>query len=146
MKRLLIVMFSITAMIANAQTAEKWKICFNKQVLYSGNAEQTETVIVVDAGLLKKDPNGVITISYVQPTPNKNWKRTFYINDEADQLVHSVELKTQIGKVSFSALPIKQMANAKKPVFIYTTSIPKNPEKAAVVRVRRILLCRIDWK
>jgi hypothetical protein len=77
--------------------------------------------------------------------PDKGWKRTFYISDSNDENLKTAEINTQAGSVSFNASVIKDLMNKKQPVFIYTTSLPKNKELAARIRVRRVLLCKIEW-
>jgi hypothetical protein len=49
------------------------------------------------------------------------------------------------GKQPFKAALLAGYAKTKKPIHIYTTLLPSDPQKAAVIRVRRILLCTIEW-
>ena len=69
----------------------------------------------------------------------------FYINDGDDKNYRTIEVNKQSGRITVNAAVLQKLMNKRKPVLIYTTSLPKDPSKAALVRVRRILLCTIEW-
>jgi hypothetical protein len=143
-KHLLIIVALLSASFTNTAAIDTWQIFINKQVIFKGNAEMEETAVAIKIKTLK--PQDCLIIKYFIDNPNPNWKRTFYINDSNDISVKTVEINKQSGSVSVNASVFKQLMDKKQPVFIYTTSLPKDPQKAAAVRVRRILLCKINWK
>ena len=127
----------------NATAIDSWRIFYNKQVIFKGNAEMENPVVRFKTRQLKKTDHFVI--SYKIDNPDVNWQRTFYINDTNEVNIKTIDLNKQSGSVSVNASVLKEMMNKKRPVMIYTTSLPKDPSKAATVRVRRILLCKIEW-
>lgn len=144
MRRLLIVLLSVLVVtFLKAQPTDKWQICFNKQSIFNGNSDQINRVAFLKLTSLKK--KDCITIRYETGNADTGWKRTFFINDSADREIKKLELNKQSGSVSVNATVLKAMLDKKLPVFIYTTSLPKDPAKAAVIRIRRLLLCKLDW-
>ncbi len=129
-----------------AQTGSTWKLCFNGKEIIKGNVEQADELKTIDASAILKHPTKNFTIYYNQADVTTGWNRTFFINDENDQVLHTITMTSQSGSVSFPATYLSKSASSKKPVFLYTTSLPKDKKKAAVVRVRRILLSKIEWK
>jgi hypothetical protein len=126
-----------------ADAKDSWQILINKQVIFKGNSDDESPTVSVKVRVLKK--TDCIAINYNMDDPDKGWKRTFYISDSNDENLKTAEINTQAGSVSFNASVIKDLMNKKQPVFIYTTSLPKNKELAARIRVRRVLLCKIEW-
>ena len=116
---------------------------FNKKLLVKGQPGQEEMQVSLKAVRIKK--TDCFTIKYGTDNSNKRWNRTFYINDTADRTIKTVRINRQRGTVTFNASALKDMVNKRQPLIIYTTSLPKDPAKAATVRVRRIILCRIKW-
>jgi hypothetical protein len=141
---LLIIAAFFLLSFANRSAIDTWQILINKQVIFKGNAEMEESAVTIKNKTLK--PTDRVIIKYNIDNPDPNWKRTFYINDSNDISIKTIELNKQSGAVSVNASAFKKLMDKKQPVFIYTTSLPKDPQKAAAVRVRRILLCKINWK
>jgi hypothetical protein len=78
--------------------------------------------------------------------PEEGWNRTIYLNDAKDNVIKQYELKNQVGTVSIPVKILQQIARKKQAIHIYTMSLPKDPNLAAVVRVRRVLLGKIQWQ
>ena len=146
MKFLLVLLLITTSMQGYSQTTESWKINLNKAVIFKGNLETNNPVVEVNANEILKLPKAIFTIDYRQPSADKAWKRTFFINNSADETLHSIEMNSQNGRINFPAAYVINLVKAHQPVFIYSSTIPKDVNKAAVVRVRRILLCKLVWK
>ncbi len=89
---------------------------------------------------------GMITIMYQTKAPEDNWNRTFTLNDEGEKTAKRFEMNKQSGSVSFRVSDLKKAAVSNKALFLYTISLPNDPAMAATVRVRRFLLCKIQWK
>jgi hypothetical protein len=144
MKKLLLTIFSIfTLAAANAQT-DSWQILFNQKIVFKGNADKPDGELLIKTPWLKSTDK--ITIKYTSATADDSWKRTFYINDSSDNNILTIPLSKQTGAISVSAGKLSQLMKSKQPLFIYTIATPKNKALAASVRVRRILLCKIEWK
>jgi hypothetical protein len=144
MKKLLLIIFSIFALATvNAQT-DNWQIFFNTKAVLKGNSDKADAELVIKTSALRSTDK--IVIKYTSATADDKWKRTFYITDSADNNILTIPSSKQTGSISVTAGKLTQYMKHKQPVFIYTTSIPKDKAMAASVRVRRMLLCKIEWK
>jgi hypothetical protein len=144
MKKLLLIIFSIfTLATVNAQT-DSWQIFFNTKAVLKGNSDKADAELVIKTSALRTTDK--IVIKYTSATADDKWKRTFYITDSADNNILTIPSSKQTGSISVTAGKLTQYMKHKQPVFIYTTSIPKDKAMAASVRVRRMLLCKIEWK
>jgi hypothetical protein len=76
----------------------------------------------------------------------KDWQRSFMIFDEAGVEI----LKLQRGPTHrYNQVVLKDIFSKlqKDKVYeLYTVALPKDPKKAALVRVRRVLICKIRVK
>jgi hypothetical protein len=131
-------------MAAQAQPETNWQVLLNKTLLLRATAQTADPVLKIPI----KSLNGkkMITIKYNTAEGNSDWNRTFNINDEGENNIKELKLPRQSGMVSFDARILKKYADKGKPLFIYTISLPKDPEQAAVVRVRRTLVAKIVWQ
>jgi hypothetical protein len=144
MKRLLIFLLSFLVLsFSKAQSPDNWQILLNKRSIFKGNSDRSNPATIVKTKSLKM--SDCLTIRYNTDNADIGWKRTFYVNDSVDQNIKTLHLNKQSGCVSFKVSALKEMIDKKRPVFIFTTSLPRDPSKAAVVRIRRVLLCKIDW-
>lgn len=142
-KVFLLVCFLLSLLVGNAQTGENWQIFYNKKQVFKGTPEME-----VSAAKLKKvrlKNSDIITIKYNTENLSKGWRRTFYINDSTDQNIKTIEMNEQSGSISVTASAINDLINKKTAKYIYTMSLPKDKALAARIRVRRVLLCKIDW-
>ena len=122
---------------------DHWEVLFNNKVVFRGSDEQEDNTLQFKTTNFKK--TDCFTIKYMAENAQNSWNRTFYINGKEDNNIKTMVVSKQSGKISVSASLLSEMMNKKAPVFIYTTSLPTNPAKAAAVRVRRILLCKLEW-
>jgi hypothetical protein len=129
--------------IVKAQAPDKWQIFFNKQLIFNGNSDQPNSTGNLKISSIRKTDK--ITISYFMDSADDDWKRSFLVNDETERNILTIDLNKQAGSASFNAIPLKPLKDKKKPFFIYTISLPKDPGLAARVRVKRVLLCKIEW-
>jgi hypothetical protein len=126
-----------------AEPTETWQILFNNKVIFKGNSDQTDPSASLKVSSFKATDK--ITIKYFMSNADNTWKRTFLINDESEKNFVTLGLNKQTGSASFNAAKLKELVEKKKPFYIYTVSVPKNPSLAATVRVRRVLLCKVEW-
>jgi hypothetical protein len=141
---LLIISLSTIVSTAHAQTGDSWKIFLNKTLLIQTPVEANEPIIrIAKASTRTKN---TISIQYKSGDTESDFKRSFYINDASEKTIKKVDLKGIDGTITINSMDLKAAAAAGKPLFIYTMAIPKDPALAAAVRVRRFLLCKIEWK
>lgn len=148
MKKYILLLFSILALYmtdATAQNADSWMIKLNKDVLIRTPVETSEPVIYLSKSAVLKSKS-IFSIEYTSSDPQKDWNRIFSFKQENEQSLKEVKTKNQSGSISFDAKDLQKAAKANQPVFLYTMSLPNDPEMAAMVRVRRFLLCKIQWK
>ena len=142
-KPLLILLCSLLFAVANADATDTWQILINKQIICKGNSDQENTVATIKKRALTSGDN--LVIKYSMDNGDKTCTRTFYISDSSDHNLATAKINQQTGSVTIKAEIIKRIMEKKQPFFIYTTSLPKDKGLAARIRVRRVLLCRIDW-
>ena len=133
----------ITVTLLSAKANDSCKILFNKQVIFKGSVEEgAADAFIKVKRLTAKD---CITIRYYSENTSKGWQRTFYINGPEESNLKTITIGKQSGAVSVKASVLNEMKEKKLPVFIYTTSLPTDKAMAARVRVRRMLICKIEW-
>lgn len=147
MNKIFTLTFAILTFIissASAQSGDSWKILLNKKLLLQTPVESNNASVRIDKSA--SQTKNMISIQYKSADTESDFKRIFYINDAQEKTIKKIELKNNDGTAAFDLRELKAMAASKKPLFIYTTAIPKDPSMAAAVRVRRFLLCKIEWK
>jgi len=147
LKYLLLIPLLIPGFATSALAGQRpcWLVGFNNKELFKGFEVKQSLVLRMQSTLVSSNPAAIFTIEYKDAAADKNWRRTYYITDQNDQTIHTITMQQPTGKRPFKAALLVGYAKAKKPVYVYTTLLPKDPQKAAVVRVRRILLCTIEW-
>lgn len=143
MKKIILLLFCFFALAAlKAGASDNWRITFNNKVIFKGSDNQMNPLAILKRTKVRK--SDCLLIQYNTQDADKRWKRIFYINDSSEQSIKTIDLDEQNGSVSVDASVLQEMTK-KSPVFIYTVSLPKDPALAAAIRVRRILLCKIEW-
>jgi len=144
MKRIAIVISLLLMLsLTEVNAMDHWEILFNKKVILKGTSNQEDQTLHFKPRTFKSTDR--FTLKYISEGSEAGWNRTFYLIDTKDENLKTVKIDKQSGELSAKASAVAELINKKKPVFIYTTSLPKDPNKAATVRVRRILLCKIEW-
>lgn len=121
---------------------DTWKIYHNKKLLL-GTSEESETKNILAIPFTDFDKAGELIVIYEEGNPDKEWKRTIAIVDENDK---SLFEKAEINKIQVSNADLKKLADGKTKLKIYTWALPKDPAKAALVRIRRVHLCTITLR
>ena len=75
----------------------------------------------------------------------KDWKRSFEIFDSTDKSLLKIPAANQLS-YQVSVKQLRSLLKRGSVYSIYTMAVPKDPKVAATVRVRRILVCRINVK
>lgn len=126
-----------------ATSSDSCYITINKQLIYSGVIDEPKaTVYLKSSGINKRD---CFSIQYVMEEPDNFWDRTIYLSDLLDNNIQTLPIPEQSGCVNVKASAFWKMIANKEAVFIYAVSIPKDREVAARVRVKRRMLCKIEW-
>jgi hypothetical protein len=75
----------------------------------------------------------------------KNWNRSFMIVDQEDkEVIKFPKSGKSEYKISVSHVLSKLQKNKHYP--LYTVALPADPAKASVIRVRRVLVCKLRVK
>lgn len=74
---------------------------------------------------------------------SKQWKRSYIIYDEQDNEILKLNASKKVNTQQVAIKELLKKLEAGKKYFLYTMATPSNPKLAAVVRVRRILLCAV---
>jgi hypothetical protein len=141
MKRILLVTSLIIASITSfsqfgTMKENSWKVKWNKKLVLSANGENEarNAITIAKADLSKKC---FLEIQFKEADSEKanGWKRTFLIMDENDNELARIEKGSTI---TVKAADLKKHFKGRNCLRIFSISLPKDPELAARVRVRRI--------
>jgi DNA segregation ATPase FtsK/SpoIIIE-like protein len=141
-----IISLALSWLFSQSQTEvikeDSWKIKWNKKVLLEAHQsnEKTNTKKIKKTELSKKYS---LEVAYKEsdPAKEKEWNRSFmFVGDNDNELLR----KDSTRKVSITAAELKKLFANQKKIRIYTIAIPTDPDLAARVRVRRVLLCTLE--
>lgn len=126
-----------TSVIAQNDT---WKVSQNGKVRLSASEENEKNRVEIKAVELNK--KGVLSVAFKEGTPQADWQREIMIFDPSDN-----ELKRGKGSLlKIQNADLKKLFGKSKTLMVYTMSLPKDPNLAATVRVRRVHLCTLVLK
>jgi hypothetical protein len=140
-KYFLILLFTLGTFMAQAQTG--WTVSYQKKALLKNAAEdKTKNVVNIKTSTLKST-----ALLQLQPVDADT---AFNITIEAEAVneeftgLKSWEYKGKA--VSISGAELKTLFTGRKKLAFYYTAIPKDPNLAAVVRVRKVHICTVNLK
>ena len=142
MKKILLSILFITAAIYLNAQSDSWKVYHNKKLLIS-TSEESEAKNTRSINKSDLDKIGELIVLYEEGLIDKEWKRSIAILDKKDSILFE---KAEINKIQVSNADLKKMLKGKTTIKIYTWAIPKDPAKAAVIRIRRVHLCTLELK
>jgi hypothetical protein len=126
---------------------DHWTLSLNKKILFAGNEEIADAARSINIFPAKKDfAKGTFKIAYLKVKPDDTWKRSLMIYDQNDRLLAEQQYDADTGVWNIAIADFKKYIAGQKKISVYTTAIPKDPNMAAMVRVRRILLCTVNVK
>ena len=143
---LLLLLISVTHMV-KAQLPWKVKLG-SKYVLQTTDEDTEKNVLVLTSS--KIGTKNSLTLSYKIPADEKDWVRTVMFDDMNGSTIAenpSITIaKKGTSTVSYfiTNKQLKQILKKYKKLTVYFTSIPSDPEKAAMVRVRKVHICTIS--
>ena len=120
--------------------SDSWKIYHNKKLLLT-TSEESESKNVVTIKFADLQKAGQLSIMFVDRILNKDWRRNIAILDEKDSTLYE---QMGVHGVRIANSRLKKMSAGKTRIKIYTWSLPKDPNKAALVRIRRVHLCTLE--
>ncbi|HEY2727418.1 MAG TPA: hypothetical protein VGI61_09620 [Parafilimonas sp.] len=140
MKYILIAFFAVIATKTFSQ-ATKITISANNTTLHiSLDSENENNLFLIHSNQFgDKD---FLTIKVDSEAADKEWKRNFFIYDSANNAIKDFVLmndKTYCLKLN----ELKKILVREKEYFIYTSVIPKDPQKAMLIKVAKQLVCKI---
>lgn len=140
-KTALIFFLSIFSFMVEAQ--EGWTVCYQKKTLLKNAAEDAQkNVVSIKKSTLKNSV--VLELSPV------NADTAFRITVEAEAVgeeftgLKSWEYDGK--KISIAGKELKELFTNRKKLAFFFTAIPKDPNLAAVVRVRKVHICTVYLK
>jgi hypothetical protein len=145
-KILFFILFITTAHLTRAQVTS-WTVRLGDKVIASFEGEDKEKNVVkltIEQILKKKR----FSVGYITPRDEKEWIRTFMINDSTGSgisIPKTSPAKWRGKDVRFTTQSndLAAALSQHKKIMIYFTSIPSDPAKAALVRVRPVHICTI---
>ncbi len=108
------------------------------------NGTNTTPVEKMGEQVVPVDISKTIAISYKIAVPDKEMNRSVILFDEKDNEVARKELGNDAGTTTFSTKELATFFNGRTMLFVYTVAIPKDPAKAALVRVMRVKVCTLE--
>jgi hypothetical protein len=125
-------------MSISAHAQQGWKLQLDTRVLLHAT-EENEEKNIVKLKLTDVKKAKQLLLHYNKAEENKDWVRTIALYDEGDKV-----LATMKGKKFFiSTAVLQKHFKSAGTLKLFTTSIPKDPQLAARIRVRRVHLCTL---
>src|SRR5690606_28605934 len=90
----------------------------------------------------RQEDTPLLEIAYTESPPKKDWKRSIMIFGESNNELKRFDTSNVV--IGFDELTERIGEN--ELTKLYTLSLPTEPELAAMVRVRRVLLGTIDFR
>lgn len=136
MKILLVVLLTFSK--AHIRAQDNWTVTHLKKELLQASTEDTAANrVVLKYGDLKKW--GALQLTYQEIPQRAGWKRTVFFIDDAQN-----EVATAHGnKFLFRNRKLRHAAKHARRLYVYTSTLPMDPDVAATVRVRRVHLCTL---
>ncbi len=137
MKFLLVTLMAFSFAPVFAQDMQFKVSAGDESITVSPDLDNEDKILVVAPA----NKNAVI-INILNDEIDKDWKRSFSIYDSADNVIGEFTfMKNGSYCIKYSELKPKLITTQE--YYIYTTAIPKDPAKAMLVKIGRILVCKI---
>ena len=120
---------------------DSWKLTLNGKNVFTAKEESEEKnkLTIKKSDLSKKKD---FYLSYVEKDKDNEWEREIIIFGEND---HDL-FRQKSSKLKISNTKLLSLFKKSNKLKIYTISLPKDPAKRAVVRVRRVHLVTLELK
>jgi len=144
MKYILVLLTFLLVHTAYAQKGGVQVSAQTKTIYVNLDNEDAGKVLTINRKL-KSIATGKLSISNLDWSKEKEWKRTFSIYSDEDEAIIDITPCKASGKYEVSLKRLVSKIVKGKKYSLYTIAIPKDPKKAALVRVRRVLVCSISF-
>ena len=139
--KIFIALLLMLGTINYAYSQDSWKIIHNSVLLLQSKEEDpAKNTFAIRIPSLSKA--GFLSVTYTENPKQKDWKRTLMIVDEND----SEFFRKEGSSVKIENNLLRSYFKKSNVLKVYTMALPSDPEKAALVRVRRIHLATITLK
>jgi hypothetical protein len=124
-----------------ALAQDSWKVVHNGKQKLAASAEKPDgNVVTVNRADLSR--TGTFVIKYNEAEPQTGWTRTITMVDKGE-----TELHTHTGNLfTISNANLKKLFASVNTIYVYSWSLPNDPELAARIRVRRVHLSTIKLR
>jgi hypothetical protein len=141
MNKLITTIACLTLMIF-AFGQHSWKIRLNNSTILSTDSEnETRNLRKIDKAALSG--KGYFEAIYTNTSGEKGLIRSILFVDEND---NEVMRKDSVRRIKIPIGELKKMFEGHNQIRVFTLAIPADPDKAALVRVRRLHLCTLELK
>ena len=123
-------------MCCAASWAQDYNVYFNNKALDDNSSKSLSVKYDEGRGLIKVEYKGA---------DDGKWNRSITIYDEKDNVISKKVFSPGINKIIFSIHSLKEDFG-RRALSLYSIATPKDPALAASVKVKRELLCKIDWQ
>lgn len=144
MNKIILLFTFLSFAFINAGANDRCEIFINKKLIFKGEVEQENAIAFLNAKAYKT--TDCITIKYFSEQVSSGWTRTFYFSTSDEKDLKIVEMPKQNGSVTVKASVFREMTKNRQPILIYTISLPADKALASRIRVRRMLVCKLEWK
>jgi hypothetical protein len=136
----MLMMVSLVAASFTIPREANWKVLFDERILLSTSIENKDkNQVTIELAEVKK---GGISVSYEGEDLEKGWKREIAVTDDSENELE----KRGNHKLFISSGQLKSItAKGIRRIHIYTWALPTDPDKAAVMRIRRVHLCTVRF-
>ena len=139
MKLLTLLLALVLSLAAHAQ--DSWKVVHNGRQKLKTSVEKADgNVVYLSRADLQKTGN--LSIIFSDAEKQAGWTRTITMVDKGE-----AELHTHTGNLfTISNINLKKLFNKVNTIYVYTWTLPDDPELAARIRIRRVHLSTIKLK
>jgi hypothetical protein len=138
-KNIILLLLACSSLLLNAQM--NWNIKYQKKDLLKNVSEDAaKNLVTITKASLKK--SGSFTIAFNKPDTSNTY--TLMVDDDNRSGIKSWDNVTK--SVAITTAELKTLLLNRGKIHFYYTAIPKDPAKAAIVRMRPIHVCTLLLK
>jgi len=120
---------------------DSWKVyCGTKVLLKTSVSDASKNTVILGGRELASGAE--LKIVYKDRDPQKDWTRIIAVFDDNDNELERKETDS----FSLRMSKIRELSAQYKKLTFYTWALPKDPELAARIRIRRVYLCTVEMK
>jgi hypothetical protein len=137
MKILLLLTLSLSLSLS-ALSQDRWKLHHGGKILVQAVEEnEAKNKATLTVGALKK--SGFLLVNYTEEEKPQGWQRYIAVYDASDNEL----FQKPTASLKIQNTQLRTWSKKAKKLKIYSWSLPTDPQKAALVRVRRVHLATL---